>query len=147
MNIGNQILNIRKENLDKLLEKIEADYPWITVVGSEASVFRPMTDAEETQLIDRINATNPDFVWVALGAPRQEEFCYRNEGKIRGLMIGVGGAFNVVSGVIDEAPRWVQDIGMEWFYRLMKEPRRLYKRYITTNTRFIKLLIKEHANG
>ena len=62
-------------------------------------------------------------------------------------MIGVGGAFNVVSGVIDEAPRWVQDIGMEWFYRLMKEPRRLYKRYITTNTRFIKLLIKEHANG
>lgn len=136
-----------RENLDKLLEKIEADYPWITVVGSEASVFRPMTDAEETQLIDRINATNPDFVWVALGAPRQEEFCYRNEGKIRGLMIGVGGAFNVVSGVIDEAPRWVQDIGMEWFYRLMKEPRRLYKRYITTNTRFIKLFIKEHANG
>ena len=132
-----------RENLDNLIEKIKVDYPWINVVGSEASIFRPMTELEERKLVDRINDTNPDFVWVALGAPRQEEFCYRNEGKINGLMIGVGGAFNVVSGVIDEAPRWLQDIGLEWFYRLLKEPRRLYKRYLVTNSRFIKLLIRE----
>lgn len=132
-----------RENLDNLIEKIKVDYPWINVVGSEASIFRPMTELEERKLVDRINDTNPDFVWVALGAPRQEEFCYRNEGKINGLMIGVGGAFNVVSGVIDEAPRWLQNIGLEWFYRLLKEPRRLYKRYLVTNSRFIKLLIRE----
>lgn len=112
-----------------LLNKIESEYPWVNVVGSEPSVFRKMTKKEEEELANRINATKPDFVWVALGAPRQEEFCYRNEGKINGLMVGVGGAFNVISGVIDEAPRWMQNISMEWFYRFVKEPRRLFKRW------------------
>lgn len=126
-----------QENLDALLHKIKKDYPWVNVVGSEPSVFRPMSEEEENELADRINSTNPDFVWVALGAPRQEEFCYRNEGKIKGLMVGVGGAFNVISGVIDEAPRWMQDIGLEWFFRFMKEPRRLFKRYLVTNSKFI----------
>lgn len=136
-----------QENLDALLSKIAADYPWVNVVGSEPSVFRPMREEEERALADRINAVNPDVVWVALGAPRQEAFCHRNEGRIQGLMIGVGGAFNVVSGVIDEAPQWVQNISMEWFYRLMKEPRRLFKRYLTTNSRFILLNLFEPHDG
>lgn len=131
-----------QENLDALLAKIKADYPWVDVVGSEPSVFRVMSEEEEAELADRINATNPDLVWVALGAPRQEEFCHRNEGKIHGLMVGVGGAFNVVSGVTNEAPQWVQDISMEWFYRFMKEPRRLFYRYFTTNSKFIYECIK-----
>ena len=130
-----------QENLDTFLSKIKIDYPWLNVVGSEPSVFRTMSSLEEKDLADRINMTDPDFVWVALGAPRQEEFCYRNEGKINGLMVGVGGAFNVISGVIDEAPQWVQDIGMEWFYRLIKEPKRLFKRYLATNTKFIVYLL------
>ena len=131
-----------QQNLDALLEKMKKDYPWVNVVGSEPSVFRPMSEKEESELANRINRTKADFVWVALGAPRQEEFCYRNEGKINGLMVGVGGAFNVISGVIDEAPRWMQNMGLEWFYRFMKEPRRLFRRYITTNSRFIYLVIK-----
>lgn len=132
-----------QENLDTLLNKIKKDYPWLNVVGCEPSVFRPMSLEEETDLANRINSTNPDFVWIALGAPRQEEFCYRNEGKINSLMIGVGGAFNVISGVIDEAPRWMQNIGLEWFYRFLKEPRRLFRRYFITNNRFILCMIKE----
>lgn len=130
-----------QENLDALLHKIKNDYPWVNVVGSEPSIFRPMSEEEENGLADRINSTNPDFVWVALGAPRQEEFCYRNEGKIKGLMVGVGGAFNVISGVIDEAPRWMQDIGLEWFFRFMKEPKRLFKRYLVTNSKFLIFLL------
>lgn len=126
-----------QENLDALINKIKTDYPWVKIVGSEPSVFRSMSAEEETELSNRINKTNPDFVWVALGAPRQEEFCYRNEGKINGLMVGVGGAFNVISGLIDEAPRWVQNMSLEWLYRLMKEPRRLFKRYLVTNTKFL----------
>lgn len=126
-----------QENLNALLKEIQKDYPWVEVVGYEPSVFRPLSVEEENALIDRINKTNPDVVWVALGAPRQEVFCYKMQGKISGLMIGVGGAFNVVSGVIAEAPQWVQDISMEWFYRFMKEPRRLFKRYFTTNSKFI----------
>ena len=126
-----------RDNLNALLTKIKKDYPWVDIVGSEPSVFREMTESEEHELCERINATNPDVVWVALGAPRQEEFCFRNEGKINGLMVGVGGAFNVVSGTIREAPRWIQNIGMEWFYRLLKEPKRLFKRYFITNNKFI----------
>ena len=132
-----------RENLDTLLDKIKKDYSWVNVVGSEPSVFRPMSEEEESKLADRINSTNPDFVWVALGAPRQEEFCCRNEGRIKGLMVGVGGAFNVISGVIDEAPRWMQNMGLEWFYRFLKEPRRLFKRYLVTNSKFILIQIKE----
>ena len=126
-----------QENINALLEKIKKEYPWVEVVGYEPSVFRPLSEEEENALIARINQTNPDIVWVALGAPRQEEFCYKMQGKINGLMIGVGGAFNVVSGVIDEAPQWMQDISMEWFYRFIKEPKRLFKRYFTTNSRFL----------
>lgn len=126
-----------QENLNELLKKIKKDYPWVNVVGSEPSVFRPMSKEEERELAYRINKTNPDIIWVALGAPRQEEFCYRNEGKINGLMVGVGGAFNVISGIIEEAPKWMQDLGLEWFYRFMKEPRRLFRRYLITNSKFI----------
>lgn len=125
------------ENLDALIQKIKTDYPWVEVAGYEPSVFRPLSISEEKKLVERINKTQPDIVWVALGAPRQEKFCHKMQGKIDGLMIGVGGAFNVVSGVIDEAPQWMQDISMEWFYRFMKEPKRLFKRYITTNSRFL----------
>ena len=141
-NIRHFFYGTKQENLDALLAKLKIDYPWLNVVGSEPSVFRPMSAAEENELVKRINEAKPDFVWVALGAPRQEEFCYRNEGKINGLMIGVGGAFNVISGIVDEAPRWMQDISMEWFYRFLKEPRRLFKRYAVTNTKFIYYLLK-----
>ena len=142
-NIRHYFYGTTQENLNCLLEKVKNDYPWVNVVGYEPSIFRPMSLEEEGALAERINVTNPDFVWVALGAPRQEEFCARNEGKIHGLMIGVGGAFNVVSGVIDEAPQWMQNISMEWFYRLIKEPKRLFKRYFFTNIKFIKYLMFE----
>lgn len=126
-----------QDKLDALADTLHRDYPWLNIAGMEPSVFRDMTESEEQELADRINATNPDFVWVALGAPRQEKFCYRMRGRIHGLMIGVGGAFNVLSGYIPEAPKWMQNIGMEWFYRFIKEPKRLFKRYMITIPKFI----------
>ena len=126
-----------QENLDRLLAKLKQDYPWLKIAGSEPSVFRDMTTVEEQQLADRINAADPDFVWVALGAPRQEFFCARMKGRIRGLMVGVGGAFNVLAGIVPEAPRWMQDCSLEWLFRLMQEPKRLWKRYFTTNIIFL----------
>ena len=127
----------RQSDLDALLPALKARYPWLQIAGSEPSVFRPMTEEEEADLAERINSSRPDFVWVALGAPRQELFCARMEGRIRGIMVGVGGAFNVLAGLVPEAPQWVQNIGMEWFYRLIQEPGRLFKRYLVTNTRFL----------
>ncbi len=133
-----------KENLAQLLEVLKRDYPWLEIVGSEPSVFRDMTEEEEEQLAERMNETRPDFIWVALGAPRQELFCARMKGKTTGVMVGVGGAFNVLAGIVPEAPQWVQNISMEWFYRLLQEPKRLFKRYLITNNKFIYYAITKH---
>ena len=103
----------------------------------EPSVFRPLSEDEKTELCSRVDAVNADFCWVALGAPRQEILMHALNGRTNSLMIGVGGAFNVLAGRVPEAPRWMQDIGLEWFYRLIQEPGRLFKRYAVTNTKFI----------
>ncbi len=132
------------ENLERLIDVLHKDYPWLQICGYEPSVFRDMSEQEETELAERINATNPDFVWVALGAPRQELFCHRMVGRINGLMVGVGGAFNVLAGIVPEAPMWMQNISLEWLYRLMQEPNRLFKRYAVTNTKFIYYLLTKH---
>lgn len=130
-----------QENINALEKKIKEEYPWVQIVGSEPSVFRDMSEEEERQLAERINKTGADIVWVALGAPRQELFCYRNESKINGIMVGVGGAFSVLAGTIPEAPIWMQNMCLEWLYRLVQEPKRLFKRYAVTNTKFIWYLL------
>jgi len=130
-----------KENLEKLIEVLRKDYPWLTVCGYEPSIFRDLTNEEEMELAKRINETNPDIVWVALGAPRQELLCNRMVDRINGLMVGVGGAFNVLAGIIPEAPQWMQKLSLEWFYRFIQEPKRLFKRYTVTNTKFIWYLL------
>lgn len=132
-----------EENLEKLIEALKKDYPWLNICGYEPSVFRDMTEKEEAELAQRINETKPDFVWVALGAPRQELFCNRLEGRINGLMVGVGGAFNILAGIVPEAPLWMQKLSLEWLYRLVQEPKRLFKRYFVTNTKFLWYLVTE----
>lgn len=127
----------RPENLEALVEALERDYPGIDICGYEPSVFRDMTPQEEAELAERINGAEPDFVWVALGAPRQECFCHRMRGRINGLMVGVGGAFNILAGITPEAPMWMQSLSLEWLYRLIQEPRRLFKRYLVTNSKFM----------
>lgn len=126
-----------EENLSALVEALGRDYPGLDICGFEPSVFRDMTPKEESELAGRINQTAPDFVWVALGAPRQETFCYSMRGRIDGLMIGVGGAFNILAGITPEAPVWMQNLSLEWLYRLMQEPRRLFRRYFVTNSKFM----------
>lgn len=126
-----------RENLDALVEALERDYPGIDICGAEPSVFRDMTPLEEAELAGRINLTEPDFVWVALGAPRQECFCHRMRGSIDGLMVGVGGAFNILAGITPEAPVWMQNLSLEWLYRLIQEPKRLFGRYFVTNSKFM----------
>lgn len=132
-----------EENVGKLVEALRASYPDLDIAGWEPSVFRPMNEAEEDALCARIEDSGADFAWIGLGAPRQEEFCHRNSGKTSALMVGVGGAFNILAGITPEAPRWMQNLSLEWLYRLIQEPRRLFKRYAITNTRFMYLLKKE----
>lgn len=132
-----------QENLDAFISVVRKKYPDLNIVGVEPSLFRQLTLTEENELIERINNSKADFVWVALGAPRQEIFCNKLSSRTNAVWIAVGGAFNVISGVIPRAPQWMQDHGLEWFYRLMKEPRRLFKRYFVTNTKFLWYLMKD----
>lgn len=124
-------------NLDALRVALKRDYPGLEVVGMEPSVFRTLTEEEKGALAERISESRADFAWIALGAPRQEVLCHELGGRTSALMVGVGGAFNVLAGIVPEAPRWMQGMGLEWLYRLIQEPRRLFRRYLVTNTKFI----------
>ncbi len=132
-----------QENLDSFISVIKQIYPNLKIVGAEPSVFRPLSIQEEDELLERINKSEADFVWVALGAPRQEIFCNKLSRRSNAVWVAVGGALNVISGVIPRAPQWMQDHGLEWFYRFMKEPKRLFKRYFVTNSKFLWYLFRD----
>ena len=125
------------DNLNKMIVNIKSQYPNAIIAGFQPSVFRELTNEEVSILENDINLCRPDFIWIGIGAPRQEILMDRMKDQVSGVMIGVGGAFNIFSGKVSNAPAWVQNIGMEWFYRLCKEPKRLFKRYTETNAKFL----------
>lgn len=126
-----------EETLERLYTVLTEKYPGIQIVGMYSPPFRPMTEDEDKAIIERINETKPDFVWVGLGAPRQEKWMAAHQGLINGLMIGVGAGFDYHAGNIRRAPEWMQKNNLEWVYRLLQDPKRLFKRYLYTNTKFI----------
>ncbi len=126
-----------QENLQTMIEKLKEDYPKLNICGYEPSIFRELSEDDLNSLINNINNSKADFVWVGIGAPRQENLMFRLKGKVDALMTGVGGAFNILAGKVNDAPMWMQKAGLEWFYRLIKEPKRLFKRYLVTNTKYI----------
>lgn len=125
------------ENLELMIKKVKEKYPKLNVCGYEPSIFRELTDDEIIELESRINNSKADFVWIGIGAPRQEILMHRMKEKTNSIMTGVGGAFNILAGLVNDAPKWMQNLGLEWLYRFIKEPKRLFKRYIVTNTKFI----------
>jgi N-acetylglucosaminyldiphosphoundecaprenol N-acetyl-beta-D-mannosaminyltransferase len=120
-----------------LAEKLKARFPKMEIVGTFTPPFRPLNVAEEKQFAETIRAARPDIVWVGLSTPKQEKFMAEFLPKLDAtLMIGVGAAFDFHSGRVRQAPRWMQRSGLEWFYRLCSEPRRLAKRYFRNNPLF-----------
>ncbi len=126
-----------EETLATLREKLNENYPGIEIAGMYSPPFRPLTEEEDRDVVAAINETNPDFVWVGLGAPKQEEWMAAHKGKVRGLMVGVGAGFDYFAGNIKRAPRWMQKCSLEWLYRMMQDPKRLFKRYLVTNPKYI----------
>ena len=126
-----------KETTDKMVEVIKERYPGVSVAGVYNPPFRPLTEEEDKEVIQMITDAEPDFVWVGLGAPKQEIWMAEHQNKIPGLMVGVGAAFDYLAGNIQRAPDWMQKANLEWFYRLCQDPKRLFKRYFITNTSFI----------
>lgn len=125
------------ETLDLLRRKLEKEYPGATVAGMMSPPFRALTPEEDAQIVAQINEATPDFVWVGLGAPKQERWMADHEGRVHALMVGVGAAFDYEAGNIQRAPDWMQRRNLEWLYRLMQDPKRLFKRYMGTNMRFL----------
>ncbi len=127
----------KQETLDLLEEKLNTSYPGIQIAGLYSPPFRPLTEEEDAKVVKMINDAKADFVWIGLGAPKQEIWMATHQGKIDGLMIGVGAGFDYYAGNIERAPQWMQKHNLEWMYRLMQEPKRLFKRYFSTNSKFI----------
>jgi N-acetylglucosaminyldiphosphoundecaprenol N-acetyl-beta-D-mannosaminyltransferase len=127
----------KEETLDKLYTALKKTYPGIQVSGMYSPPFRSLTVDEDKAIVKRINETKADFVWVGLGAPKQEKWMAEHLGRVNGLMIGVGAGFDYFAGNIQRAPEWMQKCSLEWLYRLVQEPRRLFFRYLSTNTIFI----------
>ena len=126
-----------EDTLKKMQTKIKEKYGDVYIVGMYSPPFRNLTNEEDDQIIKDINNINPDFVWVGLGAPKQENWMYEHKNRINALMVGVGAAFDYMAGNISRAPKWMQKLNLEWLYRLMQDPIRLFSRYLYTNTKFL----------
>lgn len=132
------------EVLQAIITRSKKDYPGLMIAGSFSPPFRPLTAVEEQDIVDDINQSNANLVFVALGCPKQEKWMAAMKGRVNAAMVGLGGAFPVFAGLQSRAPMWMQKNSLEWLYRLCQEPGRLWKRYFVTNSIFIALYLKEY---
>lgn len=131
------------DTLEKMRINLEKDYPGIQIAGIYSPPFRTLNTDEDVEIVRLINEAQPDFVWIGLGAPKQEIWMSEHQGRTLGLMIGVGAGFDYFAKNIKRAPLWIQKCSMEWLYRLLQDPKRLFKRYMKVNTKFIWLISKK----
>lgn len=129
------------ETVQALETTLKKKYPKLKIAGIESPPFRNLSEEEDQEVIKRINGSGAAIVWVGLGAPKQEEWMYRHKGKINALMLGVGAGFDFHAGTVRRAPEWMRNHYLEWLYRLLQDPRRLWKRYVKTNIKFVFLSI------
>lgn len=136
----------KKETLDKLKKRLKAKYPKLQIVGMHSPPFRSLTQEEDQEAVRRINEARPDFIWVALGAPKQEIWMHEHMDRVSGIMLGVGAAFDFEAGTVKRAPNWMQEMCLEWLYRIFQDPIRLIPRYFGTNLSFLWNVSKETRN-
>ncbi len=128
-----------------LLARTEHERHGIRVVGTYCPPFRPLTEAEEKEVQASVRAANPDILWVGLSTPKQEKWMYEHRDKLQvPVMLGVGAAFDMNTGRLKRAPLWMQNGGLEWLFRLVIEPRRLWRRYLIDGSRFAWAVWLEH---
>jgi len=132
-----------QNTLDKLKDKLMYQYPNLNIIGTFSPPFRVLTADEDREIVETINKINPDFLWLGLGAPKQEIWMYEHKNIINSIMVGVGAAFDYHAGNIKRAPKFMQNLGLEWVFRLIQEPRRLWRRYFHSNSKFLFLIFKE----
>jgi N-acetylglucosaminyldiphosphoundecaprenol N-acetyl-beta-D-mannosaminyltransferase len=127
-----------------LQEKLTLKFPGAKIVGRYSPPFRALTGEEERETDRLLNGAGPDIVWVGLGAPKQDRWMAAHRPALKApVLIGVGGAFDMMAGKVARAPRFLQQTGCEWMFRLVQEPRRLWRRYLESNSKFAMMLLEE----
>jgi len=128
-----------EETIMKMLNNIRTKYPAAIIAGYCSPPYKDKFDEEENNLfLKNMNESAADIYWIGLGAPKQEIWMYENYKKLnRGVMIGIGAGFDYLAGNIKHAPKWMKNCALEWLYRLIQDPKRLWKRYLVTNTLFL----------
>jgi len=132
--------------LVQLALNLRQRYPGVRIVGGYSPPHRPLTGEEQDAVADEINRSRADVVWVGIGVPKQEKWMAQMRPRLETpLMIGVGAAFDFHAGLVAQAPNWIQEAGLEWAYRLAHEPRRLWRRYVRYNPRFLSAFARQWA--
>ncbi len=136
------------ETLAKMTANLARKYPSTVIVGSYAPPFRSPTVSEESRILAEIRKTKPDLIWVGLGAPKQEYWMADHWDQLKpAVLLGVGAAFDFYASNVRRAPSWMGWLGLEWLHRLTQEPRRLWRRYLVTNTLFLGYLFTESVGS
>jgi N-acetylglucosaminyldiphosphoundecaprenol N-acetyl-beta-D-mannosaminyltransferase len=129
-----------------LQRRLQERYPGIRIVGCSAAPFRELTAEEDARTIAEIDSSGAKVVWVGTGQPRQEQWMARMRDRLSApLLVGVGAAFDFHAGLVPQAPPWMQRNGLEWSYRLSREPRRLWRRYVLGNPRFVAGFVRQYV--
>jgi N-acetylglucosaminyldiphosphoundecaprenol N-acetyl-beta-D-mannosaminyltransferase len=136
------------EALARLTANLRERFPGVTIAGGYAPPFRELSDAELDELAARIDAARPDVVWVGIGVPKQEKWMAAMRERLDApVLVGVGAAFDFHAGLVPQAPAWMQRAGLEWLFRLVQEPRRLWRRYARHNPRFLAGFARQWASS
>ena len=134
------------EALAQLTAALLERFPGLRIAGGWSPPFRELGDDERDEVAERINATGADVVWVGIGQPKQEKWMAEMRDRLQApILAGVGAAFDFHAGLVAQAPDWMQRIGLEWVFRLAKEPRRLWRRYLRYNPRFVAAFARQYA--
>jgi len=129
--------------LAQIRAKLEQEFPNLQIAGMESLPFRPLSEDEDNAVVQKVNESGCGLVFVSLGCPKQEIWMSKHKDQVQAVMLGLGGAFPVYAGIHKRAPQLVRSLGLEWLYRLVQEPRRLWRRYSTTIPIFIWLAFKQ----
>ncbi len=127
--------------LESILRRAEKNFPNLKIVYAFSPPFRNLSAEEDEEITKAINQANPDILFVGLGCPKQENWMADHKNKLRAVMLGVGASFDFFAGNIRECPAWLGNLGLEWFFRFIQEPKRLWRRYLLLNPRFIVLAV------
>jgi N-acetylglucosaminyldiphosphoundecaprenol N-acetyl-beta-D-mannosaminyltransferase len=133
--------------LEQLERRLRERFPGLQIAGGHSPPFRELTPEEEERAIEQINSSGAAVVWVGTGQPKQEKWMLRMRPLLSApLLVGVGAAFDFHAGLVPQAPRWMQRSGLEWAYRLAREPRRLWRRYARYNPRFLAGFLRQYVD-